>query len=165
MRKLSESLWTDIQRRSAGNTVRKEDDINHLDRDGMLDYIYSKYDVNTSVNAMSALKGGATRDTKTFSLAVFIYGYSLYRLNVLYENDKISRIVLLASEKDCEGLYDKLENNFYIIKLDNGSLEIQSKDLTVSNQLIIDIIDTINEGIEQLNMPETLKPMLIKKER
>ena len=86
-------------------------------------------------------------------------------MNVLYVNDKISRIVLLASEKDCEGFYDKLENNFYLMKLSNGSLEIQTKDLTISNQLIIDIIDTINDAIEQLNTPETLKPMLIKKER
>ena len=30
MRKLSESIWSDIQDRSMGKTVRKEDDINHL---------------------------------------------------------------------------------------------------------------------------------------
>ena len=37
MRKLSEiteSIWSDMQDRSAGETVRKEDDINLLDRDG-----------------------------------------------------------------------------------------------------------------------------------
>ena len=31
MRKLSESIWSDIQDRSSGDTVRKEDDINLLD--------------------------------------------------------------------------------------------------------------------------------------
>ena len=30
MRKLSESLWSEIQDRSCGKSVRKEDDINHL---------------------------------------------------------------------------------------------------------------------------------------
>ena len=30
MKKLSESIWSDMQDRSAGETVRKEDDISHL---------------------------------------------------------------------------------------------------------------------------------------
>ena len=31
MKKLSESIWSDMQDRSAGETVRKEDDIDNLD--------------------------------------------------------------------------------------------------------------------------------------
>ena len=47
MRKLSEiteSIWSDIQDRSSGDTVRKEDDINLLDRDGFYDYLVNHYE-------------------------------------------------------------------------------------------------------------------------
>ena len=46
MKKLSkiiESIWSDMQDRSAGDTIRKEDDVNLLDRDGLFDYIYDLY--------------------------------------------------------------------------------------------------------------------------
>ena len=43
MRKLSESIWSDIQDRSSGETVRKEDDVNILDRDGFFDYLDRRY--------------------------------------------------------------------------------------------------------------------------
>ena len=36
---IKESIWSDIQDRSAGETVRKEDDVNILDRDGFFDYL------------------------------------------------------------------------------------------------------------------------------
>ena len=44
MRKLSESIWSDMQDRSAGDTVRKEDDVNLLDRDGFYDYLVEHYE-------------------------------------------------------------------------------------------------------------------------
>ena len=40
---INESIWSDIQDRSAGDTVRKEDDINLLDRDEFYDYLKNKY--------------------------------------------------------------------------------------------------------------------------
>ena len=47
MRKLSEiteSIWSDMQDRSSGETVRKEDDIELLDRDGFYDYLVEHYE-------------------------------------------------------------------------------------------------------------------------
>ena len=43
MKKLSESIWTNINKRSEGNLKRKEDDINNLDRDGLYYYLTSIY--------------------------------------------------------------------------------------------------------------------------
>ena len=40
---ISESIWSDIQDRSSGDTVRKEDDVNLLDRDEFYDYLKNKY--------------------------------------------------------------------------------------------------------------------------
>ena len=44
MRKLSESIWSDMQDRSTGETVRKEDDIELLDIDGFYDYLVKRYE-------------------------------------------------------------------------------------------------------------------------
>ena len=46
MRKLSEiteSIWSDMQDRSSGDKIRKEDDVNLLDRDGFYNYIMEHY--------------------------------------------------------------------------------------------------------------------------
>ena len=47
MRKLSESIWPDMQDRSTGEIVRKEDDVNLLDRDGFYNYIMEHYKTTT----------------------------------------------------------------------------------------------------------------------
>ena len=47
MRKLSESIWSDMQDRSTGEIVRKEDDVNLLDRDGFYNYIMEHYKTTT----------------------------------------------------------------------------------------------------------------------
>ena len=47
MKKLSkiiESIWSDIQDRSSGETIRKEDDVNLLDFKGLYNYILGHYD-------------------------------------------------------------------------------------------------------------------------
>lgn len=44
MRKLSESIWSDMQDRSMGEKIRKEDDIELLDRDGFYDYLVKRYE-------------------------------------------------------------------------------------------------------------------------
>ena len=36
---ITESIWSDIQDRSSGETIRKEDDVNNLDDEGLKDYI------------------------------------------------------------------------------------------------------------------------------
>ena len=43
MRKLSESIWSDIQDRSSGEIERKEDDANNLDIEGLGQYIIDHY--------------------------------------------------------------------------------------------------------------------------
>ena len=47
MKKLSESIWSDMQDRSAGETVRKEDDVDILDREQFFDYLKDIYKPTT----------------------------------------------------------------------------------------------------------------------
>jgi hypothetical protein len=50
MKKLSESLWSDIQKRSAGETKRKEDDVNLMDTGELVDYIEHNYILHQHIN-------------------------------------------------------------------------------------------------------------------
>ena len=43
MRKLSESIWSDIQDRSTGETTRKEDDVNLMDKEEFCGYLQQNY--------------------------------------------------------------------------------------------------------------------------
>ena len=40
---IGESVWTDMQKRSSGEDIRQEDDIDLLDIDGLYDYIDTHY--------------------------------------------------------------------------------------------------------------------------
>ena len=44
MRKLSESIWSDIQDRSSGEVTRKEDSVNLLDKHQFIDYVKNHYE-------------------------------------------------------------------------------------------------------------------------
>ena len=157
MKKLSkiiESIWSDIQDRSAGDTIRKEDDINILDCDELYDYIYSLYE-QINQDPMP-LKSQIGQRFTYFSIPIFKSGYKVYRLDCTFENNKISKITLMASVADVKDFKQSLINNFDVTTRDDGALTITAKDGTVSNQVCMDLIKTIVE-----NAPE---PYLKKRE-
>ena len=84
---LKESVWADIHKRSNGEQVRKEDDINKFNRDEMLEYIYSIYDNNPSVMA-NIIKSNPS-GLECFDIPIFIYGHALYRLCVQYKHNDV----------------------------------------------------------------------------
>ena len=149
---INESIWSDMQDRSAGETVRKEDDINLLDRDGLYDYIYALY---KQIEPFPLPLKSQT-SYKYFSIPIFKLSYKVYKLNCTFDNSKISRIKLMASITDIKDFKQSLIDNFDLTVRDDGALSITAKDGTVSNQVCMDLIKTIVE-----NAPE---PYLKKRE-
>ena len=151
---INESIWSDMQDRSAGITQRKEDDINILDCDGLCDYIYDLY---KQINPYPLLlKSQIVQRFTYFSIPIFKSGYKVYRLDCTFDNSKISRIKLMASITDIKDFKQSLIDNFDLTVRDDGALSITAKDGTVSNQVCMDLIKTIVE-----NAPE---PYLKKRE-
>ena len=151
---INESIWSDMQDRSAGITQRKEDDINILDCDGLCDYIYDLY---KQINPYPLLlKSQIVQRFTYFSIPIFKSGYKAYRLDCTFDNSKISRIKLMASITDIKDFKQSLIDNFDLTVRDDGALSITAKDGTVSNQVCMDLIKTIVE-----NAPE---PYLKKRE-
>lgn len=153
-KKFCESIWSDMQDRSSGETIRKEDDVNNLDRDGLYDYIYSLYE---SIDKFPLpLKSGTSPTHRYFSIPIFKTEFSVYRLNVSFENDIIESITLLARDFNVKDFKQALIDNFDVTIKEDGSLKITDKDGKVSNQVCMDLIKTIVE-----NAPE---PYLKKRE-
>ena len=151
---INESIWSDMQDRSAGITQRKEDDINILDCDGLCDYIYDLY---KQINPYPLpLKSQIVQRFTYFSIPIFKSGYKAYRLDCTFENNKISKITLMASYADVKDFKQSLIDNFDVTTRGDGALSITAKDGTVSNQVCMDLIKTIVE-----NAPE---PYLKKRE-
>ena len=151
---LNESIWSDIQDRSMGKTVRREDDVNIFDCDELYDYIYSLYE-QINQDPMP-LKSQIGQRFTYFSIPIFKSGYKAYRLDCTFENNKISKITLMASYADVKDFKQSLIDNFDVTTRGDGALSITAKDGTVSNQVCMDLIKTIIE-----NAPE---PYLKKRE-
>ena len=151
---INESIWSDMQDRSAGETVRKEDDVNLLDRDGLYDYIYALY---KQIEPFPLPLKSQTLPAHTyFSIPIFKSDYRVYRLHCIFDNNKISKITLMANESDVKDFKQALIYNFNATINSDGALTITAKDGTVSNQVCMDLIKTIVE-----NAP---KPYLKKRE-
>jgi len=137
---VNESVWGGMLDRSVGDTVRKEDDINKLDLDGMWDYIQKNY--TTVVHAMPLM---SRHDSSSFiSYPMFIVGYTLYRIDLQFKNDKISEIQLEANNKICSEFIDILKEKYDVDDCGGfGMIKIHSKTHKLTNQDAIDIINTI----------------------
>ena len=83
---INESIWSDIQDRSMGKTVRKEDDINIFDCDELYDYIFDLY---KSIDIYPLPLVSSTSQTHTyFFFLLFKSGYKVYRIDFTFVNNK-----------------------------------------------------------------------------
>ena len=127
-----------------GKTVRREDDINLFDRDGLYDYIFDLY---KSIDIYPLPLKSSTSPTHTyFSIPIFKSGYKVYRIDCTFENNKISKIRLMATDADVKDFKQSLIDNFDVTIDIDGALTITAKDGTVSNQVCMDLIKVIVEN-------------------
>ena len=148
MRKLSESIWSDMQDRSAGDTIRKEDDVNLLDSDGLYDYINKHYKriapfaFITNIGGMLSVPiiRGTVHNCVWYSPESEIKAVSIGDgmisqvdglLNLLYDNFSIKEI----NGENNDGEYTTL----YWVYPKDGS--------EVTNKFYIDVIDFLLENI------------------
>ena len=150
MRKLSEiteSIWSDMQDRSSGDTVRKEDDVNLLDSDGLYNYINKHYKgivpfaFITNIGGMLSvpiIRGtvhicvwySPESKIKTVSIGDGMISQVDGLLNLLYDNFSI---------KEINGKRDDDEYRLYWLSPKDGS--------EITNKFFIDVIDFLLENI------------------
>ncbi len=144
---IGESVWTDIQKRSSGDDIRQEDDINHLDGSGLKDYIESHYKPLNAYAVVTYVMGilsvPIVRDHVNYS--------------ILYcQNSKLISKITIADDlfSLVDGLLEKLKTNFSIEVHKNSSTiyGISPKDGSeVTNKFFIEVIDFILDNIHDSN--------------
>ena len=136
---IGESVWGDLRKRSSGEVIRREDDVNNLDADGLTDYLEKHYKPLNSfaiiTNAGNIISVPIIRD-HTNSCIMF----GCETKSVKMTNDIMDHV---------HGLLRVMENNFSIktFEGEDGTGEykvytILPKDGSeVTNKFFIEVID------------------------
>ena len=165
MRKLSEiteSIWSDMQDRSSGETVRKEDDINLLDRDGFYNYIMEHYKTTTEdVTGPYAIINSENEDYINIPILEDETN-TLYRVIMWYFN-KDERYITIPYRKIFQesDLFVKIRDTFNLQPDKdkfNPLFKMFPKDnKKVDNKFFLEVIDFIID-----NTKEPFEPLLIR---
>lgn len=136
---MNESVWSDIQDRSSGESVRKEDDINNLDCEGLTDYLKKHYKPLNAfaviTNAGNIISVPIIRDHSNSCIM-----FSCKTKTVKMTNDIMDQVW---------GLLRVMENNFSIETFEGEDGKGEYKVYTilpkdgseVTNKFFIEVID------------------------
>ena len=108
--KITESIWSDIQDRSMGKTVRKEDDVNLMSGEDFCDYLNYNYickDGYKTYRIYYVSKALHITALKKFINVSYNIKYD-YKTNMIYLNDDIEDFV--------PELCKKIKENFKVVK-------------------------------------------------
>lgn len=150
---IKESIWSDMQDRSAGETVRKEDDIDHLDYEEFFVYLTEHYKPKSKKDNEKI--GGRTPIMDINTIVIFIPIESI--------DDRIKTLMIVISKKDnsivsiatSQTLFDKYVNlertlsNNYILNASKNTSNIYIKPKKKpTNQTVVDLIDMFLDVVD-----------------
>lgn len=157
MRKLSkidESSWGDMRKRSSGEIIRRENDVNLLDRDGLYDYLTSHY---KNTNSFDPIYNSETFNT--IKVPFLIQGGS-DGVYLSFEENEVS--IPYSSPYKVKGLFSKLADEFslktdsktghswYIISPKDGSEVTNTFFIYVIDFLLDNIPDSFEKGVKKI---------------
>ena len=146
---ITESIWSDIQDRSMGKTVRKEDDIDLLDINELCEYLKTIYKTNSD-NDISVIK---IEDNMYLTICLYEDEYGYYRY-IYYDGDYINTQLDVIETLKCLLEFERKfsikfnENDFVV-----NCIDIYPKDkarIPVTNKFFIEVLDFI---LDRINTP------------
>ena len=144
---INESIWSDMQDRSSGETVRKEDDINYLDMLGLLDYIQKKYEFNKEIMTLSSSIGIPLFSYKSNIIDLIIsFTYSQDRIydvysRVIYDSQLKNSISSILKQKYLTKISKEKSMSKYVGR-HFVLISTKPKKGDIDNRFVIDVIDT-----------------------
>ena len=144
---IKESIWSDIQDRSMGKTVRKEDDIDLLDINEFCEYLKTIYKTNSD-NDISVIK---IEDNMYLTICLYEDEYGYYRY-IYYDGDYINTQLDVIETLKCLLEFERKfsikfnENDFVV-----NCIDIYPKDkarIPVTNKFFIEVLDFILDRIK-----------------
>ena len=144
---IKESIWSDIQDRSAGETVRKEDDVDRLNYDEFFVYLTEHY--KSKSKKINEEIGGRTSIMYMDIVEIFIPIESIdgmIKTLLIEMNKNNNSVVSMATSPTLFDKYVNLErmlsNNYTLTTSKLSSrIYLKSKKKT-TNKTVVDLIDT-----------------------
>ena len=147
MRKLSESIWSDIQDRSSGEVTRKEDDVDRFGYEDFFVYLTEHYQPKSK--KINEKIGGRTSIMYMDIVEIFIPIESIDGMikTLIIEMDKTNNnVVSIATSPTLFDKYVNLErmlSNNYTLTTSKFSSRIYLKPKKKpTNKTVVDLIDT-----------------------
>ena len=157
MRKLSESIWADIHKRSNGSQERKEDDIDVMDMDMFFEYLKGLYQPTMSTYNVVIYHVPRTMILVPISINGLYRSSSVSYVSLELDEVSDKKIVTLdirSLHRLPEGCEDKLKEVYKIKYMSDSSkrqahIIISPKDSSdVTNKFYIEIIDFMLDNIK-----------------
>ena len=149
-KKTNESAWGEMRKRSSGEQIRKEDDVNLLDLDGLYDYIKSKYEKRL----FYLDKDTFGKNNKRNIVVDVIANVSLF--TNYNKSGKFDHILLSWTKvKIAMPFFDKLKERFNVQMPNINRRTITEKDGTCTNQTYVDVIDFFLDNIDNMLVNES----------
>ena len=143
---ITESIWSDIQDRSMGKTVRKEDDIDLLDINELCEYLKTIYKTNSD-NDINVIE---IEGNMYLTICLYEDEYGYYRY-IYYDGDYINTQLDVIETLKCLLEFERKfsikfnENDFVV-----NCIDIYPKDkarIPVTNKFFIEVLDFIPDRI------------------
>ena len=143
---IRESLWTDIQRRSAGDTIRKEDDVNILDCEGLFNYIKSHYELEDEYG----IRLGRAKDNITIRITMPKDFPSGKPVRIFINFDDVPRkdreyghnICVTLNPKDFPvDFLKEIDDKYLIMKRSDGFHIYPKDDSEPTNTFLLEVLD------------------------
>lgn len=146
---IDESVWGGILDRGAGDTKRKEDEINHLNISEMYEYINNTYEM---IDDKYSIYFNKDAMPPGIGMLAFRKDGNIYSLKLFspYISGKIRAIRLNSSTSETDDVVlNALLKKFRVEVTADNQLDITKYNYSVTNQLCIDVIDTIIENAKE----------------
>ena len=144
---LNESIWSDIQDRSAGDTIRKEDDIDLLDGKAFCEYLNSKYNTYIKLGIHYTNDGEIWVPILSIRLPRKKTG-TYYSID--FDTEKKLIYTYSSFKDDVKNAYEQLNNNF---RLDDDGKKIKiypKHNEVITNSFFIDVIEfLLDNAVEE----------------
>ena len=131
---IGESVWTDIQKRSSGDDIRREDDVNHMDFDTFADYIKDNY---SEKGNWFAVRENEDEKSRHIEIDIIYRGEIDLTFNVV--KGELYNILVHGNKNyvDIPGLKDIFNVNV----LGSSTFSVYEKNWTISNNTFVKLIE------------------------
>ncbi len=173
MKKLSnidESFWGDVHRRSRGDEIRKEDDINNYNLNAFYDYLNDHYWCNMAGHRIKKYPETSSihipfynfKDSNKYGATVFYLMYNFNSGNIGINDYLITKSKFIHDPlaKKSDEHFNKILNDTFKIEHKGDYVYLYQKDgSSATNRFLLEVIDFFLENVE-----DPFKNVLVKKD-